>query len=85
MNPPGELLEGAESDHRSHALTWWCERRVEQDVADTGHVHHPVVVKVGRERHPVTLTKRIVEFYLYCTGALDIKYEKSEEERYIFQ
>lgn len=67
MNPPGELLEGAESDHRSHALTGWRERRVEQDVADTGHVHHTVVVQIGRERHPVTLTKRVVPFYLYCT------------------
>lgn len=58
QSPPGELLEGAEGHHGSHALAGWCEGRVEQDVADTGHVHHAVVVQVGRERHSVTMTKK---------------------------
>lgn len=47
MDAPGELLEGAESNHGSHTLTGRREGRVEQDVADTGCVHHAVVVKVG--------------------------------------
>lgn len=44
---PGELLEGAERNHGSHALTRRRERRVEQDVADAGRMHHAVVVQVG--------------------------------------
>lgn len=55
---PGELLEGAEGHHGSHALAGGREGGVEQDVADTGHVHHAVVVQVGGERHPVATTKK---------------------------
>lgn len=55
---PGELLEGAESNHGSHPLTGRRERCVEEDVADTGCVHHAVVVQVGGERHPIVLRKK---------------------------
>lgn len=47
MDAPSELLEGAESNHGSHTLTGRRERCVEQDVADTGCVHHAIVVQVG--------------------------------------
>lgn len=52
----GEVLERAEGDHGSHALTGRREGRVEQNVADAGHVRHAVVVQVGRERHPAVPT-----------------------------
>lgn len=58
MDTPGELLEGAECNHGSHTLTGWRERCVEQDVTDTGCVHHAVVVQVGRERHPIALIRK---------------------------
>ena len=44
---PGELLEGAEGDHGSHALARWGERCVQEDVTHAAHVHHAVVVQVG--------------------------------------
>lgn len=49
---PGELLEGAESDHGSHALARGCKRCVKQNVTHAGNMHHAVVVKVGWEWHP---------------------------------
>ena len=44
---PGELLEGAESDHGSHALTRWCKGVVKQNITHAGYMHHSVVVQVG--------------------------------------
>lgn len=59
---PGELLEGAESDHSSHALTGWCKRCVKENITHAGHVHHPIVVQVGWERHPMVLTGSNLEW-----------------------
>ena len=54
---PGELLEGAESHHGSHALTGWSKGCVEQNVADAGDMHHAVVVQVRWEWHPRVSTE----------------------------
>lgn len=53
---PGELLEGAERDHGSHALTRRRKRCVKKNITHAGHVNHAVVVQVGWERHPKVLT-----------------------------
>lgn len=73
LDPPGELLEGAKSNHCSHALTRWRKRCVEQHVADAGHVHHAVVVEVGWEWHPKASTRKsdeiLLTLYTLYTGA----------------
>lgn len=48
---PDKVLKGAEGDHAAHALARRREGVVQQHVADAGHVHHPIVVEVGREGH----------------------------------
>lgn len=59
---PDEVFKGSEGDHASHALARWGERIVQENVAHTGHVDHPVMVKVRREGHSkqqVQITGRI--------------------------
>lgn len=56
---PGELLEGAERYHGSHALTRGCKRCVKQNITHTGYMHHAVVVQVGWEWHPKEMTRRV--------------------------
>lgn len=52
-HPPGELLEGLEGHHGSHALAGRGEGGVQQHVAHAGYVHHAIVIQVGGEGHSV--------------------------------
>lgn len=76
MDAPGELLEGAESNHGSHTLTGRREGRVEQDVADTGCVHHAVVVKVGWKWHPIVFIREQEEMVVNIHFVFNVKVKK---------